>query len=131
MTDDPEVYARADQYADHGHDHIGSDRGLEGHPILGTNYRISELNAAVGVAQLRKLDWILETQRRTKKAVKDSMTAIAGIRFRQIPDSTGDSATFLSIFSAFRERCPFRRRGAVPGRRGWMLLLVWPTTGIM
>lgn len=98
VTDDPEVYARADQYADHGHDHIGSDRGLEGHPILGTNYRISELNAAVGVAQLRKLDWILETQRRNKKAVKDSMAAIAGIRFRQIPDSTGDSATFLSFF---------------------------------
>ncbi|MBA4366696.1 MAG: L-glutamine--2-deoxy-scyllo-inosose aminotransferase KanB [Desulfobacterium sp.] len=98
VTDDRKVYALADQYADHGHDHIGKDRGLEGHPILGVNYRISELNAAVGVAQLRKLDWILDTQRRNKAAIKDSMSALPGISFRKLPDETGDSATFLSFF---------------------------------
>lgn len=98
VTDDREVYVRADQYADHGHDHMGNDRGLEEHPILGVNYRISELNAAVGVAQLRKLDWILDTQRRNKAAIKDGMASIPGISFREIPDKAGDSATFLSFF---------------------------------
>ncbi|MCK5489202.1 MAG: DegT/DnrJ/EryC1/StrS family aminotransferase, partial [Gemmatimonadetes bacterium] len=63
VTDDESLYHRAEQNSDHGHDHVGSDRGAEGHPILGTNHRISELGAAVGLAQLRKLDWILETQR--------------------------------------------------------------------
>lgn len=98
VTDDKELYTFADAFADHGHDHIGNDRGLEDHPILGTNYRISELNAAVGLAQLRKLDYILEKQRAHKKAVKDALTAFPEIGFRALPDPEGDSATFLSFF---------------------------------
>ncbi len=98
VTNDREVYIAADAYADHGHDHFGNDRGAEDHLILGANYRISELNAAIGVAQLRKLDWILETQRRNKAAIKSAMQTIPGIDFRQLPDPDGDSATFLSFF---------------------------------
>jgi len=98
VTDDKEIYALADAYADHGHDHIGNDRGLEGHPILGTNYRISELNAAVGLAQLKKLDSILEKQRLNKTAIKDAVARFPEITFRDIPDPKGDSATFLSFF---------------------------------
>lgn len=97
VTDDKELYVKADAYADHGHDHIGTDRGLEGHPILGANYRISELNAAVGVAQLRKLDRILEIQRANKGMIKDALKELPGVRFRSLPDESGDSATFLSF----------------------------------
>lgn len=97
VTSDRDVYTAADAYGDHGHDHMGSDRGAEDHLIIGSNYRISELNAAVGLAQLRKLDWILETQRRNKAAIKDAMSALPGIAFRQLPDPNGDSATFLSF----------------------------------
>ncbi len=98
VTDDKELYTIAKGYADHGHDHIGSDRGLESHPILGTNFRISELNAAVGLAQLRKMDYILKKQRAHKKAIKDSMLQFSEISFRRIPDVKGDTATFLSFF---------------------------------
>jgi 8-amino-3,8-dideoxy-alpha-D-manno-octulosonate transaminase len=98
VTDDKELYTLADAYADHGHDHIGNDRGLEGHPILGTNYRISELNAAVGLAQLKKLDFILKKQKLNKKAIKDALARFPEISFRHIPDPKGDSATFLSFF---------------------------------
>ena len=98
VTDDRALYETATAFADHGHDHIGSDRGLEGHPFLGNNFRISELNAAVGLAQLRKLDTFLEKQRRNKKAIKNTLSAFPEIRFRHIPDENGDSATFLSFF---------------------------------
>lgn len=97
ITDSKEHYEQAHAFADHGHDHIGMDRGAEGHPILGYNHRISELNAAVGLAQLRKLDTILKTQRDNKAAIKDAMRRIGSIRFRQLPDEQGDSATFLSF----------------------------------
>ena len=99
VTDDEDLYHRAEQYADHGHDHVGSDRGAEGHPILGTNYRISELGAAVGLAQLRKLDWILETQRRNKSRLREAFASCSEVAFREIPDPEGDSATFLSVFA--------------------------------
>jgi len=98
ITNDRKLYSTADAYADHGHDHIGDDRGLEGHPILGANFRISELNAAVGLAQLRKLDFILEKQRSHKKAIRDALAEFSEITFREIPDQAGDSATFLSFF---------------------------------
>jgi 8-amino-3,8-dideoxy-alpha-D-manno-octulosonate transaminase len=98
VTDDKQLYALADAYADHGHDHIGNDRGLEAHMILGNNFRISELNAAVGLAQLKKLDFILEKQKAHKKAIKDALTQFPEIGFRKIPDPQGDSATFLSFF---------------------------------
>lgn len=104
ITDNANLYKRADQYADHGHDHLGgSDRGADDHPIIGVNYRISELNAAVGVAQLNKIDAILATQRKNKKIIKDALSALNGksstkISFRVIPDPDGDSATFLSFF---------------------------------
>ena len=98
VTHDEGTYSTAERYGDHGHDHIGSDRGLEEHPMLGNNFRISELNAAVGLAQLRKLDSILEKQRSHKKAMKEGLAHIQEIGFRDVPDEKGDSATFLSLF---------------------------------
>ena len=98
ITDDIKVYNNIHAYADHGHDHIGNDRGAEEHHILGANYRISELNAAVGLAQLAKLDSIIATQRKNKQIIMDAMSAFPEITFRQRPDPKGDSATFLSFF---------------------------------
>jgi 8-amino-3,8-dideoxy-alpha-D-manno-octulosonate transaminase len=97
ITSDQEIYFKAQAYSDHGHDHIGSDRGLEGHPFLGMNYRISEMNAAVGLAQLRKLDAILRTQRAHKQILKQALRPYPHVTFRVIPDEAGDSATFLSF----------------------------------
>ncbi|MEJ2157479.1 MAG: DegT/DnrJ/EryC1/StrS family aminotransferase [Desulfobacteraceae bacterium] len=104
ITDDAELYNLAHAFADHGHDHIGSDRGAEGHPVMGYNYRISELNAAVGVAQLGKLDHILEVQRKYKTAIKSAMQRFDHIDFREVPDPEGDSATFLSFMLPDEER---------------------------
>jgi len=97
VTNDDQRYELAHAFADHGHDHIGSDRGAEQHPIIGYNYRISELNAAVGLAQLRKLDTILAMQREHKSALKTAMGSFPNISFRCLPDEAGDSATFLSF----------------------------------
>ena len=104
ITDNTKLYDLAHAYADHGHDHIGNDRGAEGHPVLGYNYRISELNAAVGVAQLRKLDSIVATQRKYKSAIKTAMQRFDHIGFRKLPDPEGDSATFLSFMLPDEER---------------------------
>jgi len=97
ITNDRELYQCVDAYSDHGHDHLGKDRGADQHPHIGMNYRISELHAAVGVAQLRKLDMILETQRERKQFFQEGLKDLPSLRFRTVPDPTGDSATFLSF----------------------------------
>ncbi|MEI6677460.1 MAG: DegT/DnrJ/EryC1/StrS family aminotransferase [Mariniphaga sp.] len=97
-TNDDELYERAHRYSDHGHDHIGNVRGAEQHPILGYNFRGSELGAAVVLAQLRKLPYMIEKQKAHQKVLKDVLQEFPEIRFRNVPDEDGDSATFLSFF---------------------------------
>lgn len=99
ITNDEAVYTKADAYSDHGHDHLGgADRGADGHPHLGFNFRISELHAAVGLAQVRKLDRFLAILRNSKQVLKSAMSEIPQVTFRRIPDEAGDSATHLSFF---------------------------------
>ncbi len=98
ITNDECVYTTAHTYSDHGHSHIGDNRGAEEHPILGTNYRIGELNAAVGLAQFRKIDYILERLRANKKVLKDYLKKFSQVTFRNVPDEEGDSATVLNFF---------------------------------
>lgn len=104
ITHSEKLYQKAFAFADHGHDHIGNDRGLENHPMMGNNFRISELNAAVGLAQLRKLESILEKQRAHKQMIKSALTGQGEVSFRHLPDESGDSATFLSFMLPDEER---------------------------
>jgi 8-amino-3,8-dideoxy-alpha-D-manno-octulosonate transaminase len=97
VTNDEETYKKADVYSDHGHDHIGAVRGMEQHPYLGFNYRIGELNAAVGVAQTRKVPHIRETNRKNKKFLVNELSRVPGIGFARLADPDGDSATFLNV----------------------------------
>lgn len=97
ITNNETIYRNAHMYSDHGHDHIGSDRGAEGHPIMGLNYRISDLNAAMGVAQLRKLDDMVAVQRKNKAKLKSALSQFSEISFRRLPDPEGDQGSFLTF----------------------------------
>ena len=65
--------------------------------MLGFNYRMNELQGAVGLAQLGKLDTVLAAQRKNKKAIKETLGALPGVRFRELPDPEGDSGTTLAF----------------------------------
>ena len=97
VTNDEAIYKLADCYSDHGHDHIGSNRGMENHPIIGFNYRISELHAAVGLAQTRRVPYILQKNNEHKSWLMNRLKDVEGIDFATIPDPSGDSATFLNL----------------------------------
>ncbi|MER3498342.1 MAG: L-glutamine--2-deoxy-scyllo-inosose aminotransferase KanB [Chitinophagaceae bacterium] len=103
LTNNEDVYVKCDGYTDHGHDHKGTDRGADLHPFIGYNYRISELHAAVGLAQIRKLDTFLSVQKKNHSLLKNILSSVPEISFRQIPDPAGDSCTFLSWFLPIEE----------------------------
>mgnify|MGYP003615896205 FL=1 len=105
ITNNKETYEKCDMFSDHGHDHLGgADRGADLHPFLGYNFRISELHAAVGLAQIRKLDQFLAIQKKNKKVLKDSLQATEKVTFRVLPDPEGDNASFLSFFMENEEQ---------------------------
>ncbi len=91
-------YRLVDAFTDHGHDHLGADRGQDRHPIMGLNFRLSELHAAVGIAQLRKLDGFLEHQRAIRDILETTLAPLDHVSFRKLPDRAGDTATFFSFF---------------------------------
>ena len=98
LTNNEKYALNADHYQDHGHDHVGKDRGAETHPFLGYNFRISELNAAVGVAQLDKLDGILKLQKENYTVLREALETIEGVTFRRVPEGGEENYSFLSFF---------------------------------
>jgi 8-amino-3,8-dideoxy-alpha-D-manno-octulosonate transaminase len=103
ITNNEAIFIKSDGYSDHGHDHKGVDRGADLHPFIGYNYRISELHAAVGLAQIRKLKQFLDIQHRNHGLLKNILQQVPEVSFRRIPDPSGDSCTFLSWFLPTQE----------------------------
>ncbi len=98
ITNNENYHKNADHYSDHGHDHVGKDRGAEKHPYLGYNFRISELNAAVGLAQISRLDDFLYLQKKHYTILRKALELLPGIIFRRVPLGGVESYAFLSFF---------------------------------
>ena len=124
MTNNKEVYIKSDAFTDHGHDHLGVDRGADLHPFLGYNFRISELHAAVGLAQIKKLDTFLELQKRNNQILRSYIEQAPGVNFRVVPDPEGDSFSFLSWFLPTQAKTEkvidaFKEAGILAGNFYW------------
>jgi 8-amino-3,8-dideoxy-alpha-D-manno-octulosonate transaminase len=98
ITNNNEYYINADHYSDHGHDHIGNDRGAETHPFLGYNFRISELHAAIGLAQVKRLPEFLAIQKKNYTIIRDALSQIPEVTFRTVPEGSEESYAFLNFF---------------------------------
>ncbi|MCK0124540.1 DegT/DnrJ/EryC1/StrS family aminotransferase [Gelidibacter sp. F2691] len=98
VTNNKAFYTNADQYSDHGHDHVGNDRGAESHPFLGYNFRISELHAAVGLAQVRRLTEFLDIQKQNYTVLRNALSEIPEVTFRTVPEGGEESYAFLNFF---------------------------------
>lgn len=98
ITNNDDYAVKADLYQDHGHDHVGNDRGAETHPYLGYNFRISELNAAIGLAQFKRLDEFLDLQEKHYTILRQELNSINAIEFRTVPNGGVESYAFLNFF---------------------------------
>ena len=100
-TDDEWLYTRAQSWHDTAAcwrpDRYAHER-REGELFCGENYRMSELEGAVAVAQIRKCESILSGYRRAKARIKQAIEPRDGLCFRRIPDEAGDTAVCLVMF---------------------------------
>lgn len=97
VTSDEALYRR--MFAMHDQGHSPNRRGIEigVRPFLGLNFRMTELEGAVLLAQVRKLDQIRNHLRANRDLVKEIIGDLPGIRFRTLPDPAGDIATHLVV----------------------------------
>jgi len=91
VTTDAAVHKFCREFHDHGHEsNPAVPRGRDTRTIPGLNFRMTEMQAAFGIAQLAKLDRVVETSQRNKKVLKDILKQSNLIRFRRITDEAGD-----------------------------------------
>ncbi len=116
-TNDKNLYLRTEWYHDHGHDHNPKvSRAMEGRSILGFNFRMSELQGALGLAQLRKLDTFIDIQRKNRASIVEALREVPGLKFRTAADEEGDTATFLGFnFPAEKTAKEFQKALASDG----------------
>lgn len=98
VTDDEELYRRAFAFHDQGHSPLRSGVEQGNRPFIGLDFRMTEIQGAIMLAQLKKMDTILGTLRRNKARYKELIADLPGLEFREILDPGGDAATVMTIF---------------------------------
>jgi len=100
-TDDEWLYTRAQSWHDCAAcwrpDRFARER-KEGELFCGENYRMSELEGAVALSQIRKADRMIAGYRRAKKLIKEAIEKCNGMSFRRLTDEAGDTGICLVMF---------------------------------
>jgi dTDP-4-amino-4,6-dideoxygalactose transaminase len=135
VTNDREVYDRAAEFSDHGHMHLdGLPRGKDPRRAKGLNLRLSEVTAAIGLAQLRKIEHILSKAKENKQRIKEAIRHLGNITLRPFSDEEGSQGDTL-IFrvrdreAALRFEAHLMERGfgtkILPEALDWHFAGVW------
>jgi 8-amino-3,8-dideoxy-alpha-D-manno-octulosonate transaminase len=107
VTNDAALHERAVRFHDQGSARIEELDLLITGPsplLIGVNFRMGELAAAVGLAQLGKLDWIVDRMRANQQAIKKGIETIAGIELRRSYDEEGETGATVIFFVSGAER---------------------------
>ena len=101
VTNDDRLFDRARQMAEAGGlwrpNRFAAER-YPGELFVGTNYRLSELEAAVNVVQLRKLDDVVSGRREVSRSIRKKLGSFKEITWQKSNDPEGDIGYFLRLF---------------------------------
>lgn len=117
VTRDGWLYERAVRFHDLGNyrPYHAAIQSARGEAFAGGQFRMSELTAAVALAQLRKLDGLRAHCRALHARIAARVAGLRGITLRRSPDPAGDFGFELYLFfadvdrvAAFREKLDAR-----------------------
>jgi 8-amino-3,8-dideoxy-alpha-D-manno-octulosonate transaminase len=96
---DREVHERAAAWHDHGHENNPMvPRWEDTRSSSGFNFRMTEMQGAVGLAQIKKLPSIVERQRSNASLLWSALQHIEGIEPRDCPSGGYETADALTFF---------------------------------
>jgi len=102
------LYEKAAAWHDHGHENNPNfPRWEDSRSSSGFNYRMNEMQGAVGLAQLKKLDYVVGEQRKNSNLIKESISDLP-IEMRAVPDGsfeTSDALVFLVDSNQIARQC--------------------------
>jgi 8-amino-3,8-dideoxy-alpha-D-manno-octulosonate transaminase len=92
-------YKKAAAWHDHGHENNPDvPRWEDTRSSSGFNYRMTEMQGAIGLAQLKKLSYVVQQQRNNRDKIWDAIKQLSGIKLRASPEGTFDTADALVFF---------------------------------
>lgn len=96
-TNSENLYQRA--FAIHDQGHLPLRQGVEqgSRTVIGLDFRMTELAAAVLLVQLKKVDMIRKQLKEKKRKFKEAIEDIKGLNFRTLPDREGELGTLLTV----------------------------------
>ena len=95
---DKNLFDKAAAWHDHGHENNPDlPRWEDSRSCSGFNYRMMELQGAVGLAQLKKLDYVVEKQRENADLIEQTIADLS-IEMRTVPDGSFETADALVFF---------------------------------
>ncbi|MBS4196043.1 DegT/DnrJ/EryC1/StrS family aminotransferase [Lederbergia citri] len=97
-TNDDVIYTRASIYHDSALSYWGTKLFENVESFPGENYRMSELNGALALAQSQKLDNIISKLRQVKRTIVDGIKDIPNIQLQRVPDPEGDVSYSLIFY---------------------------------
>lgn len=97
VTNDQNLYETAFSVHDQGHKPMRFGVEVGSRNILGLNFRMNEITAAVGSAQLGKIDRIVTTLRQKRSKFKKLISGTRGFKYRKLNDADGDCATICTV----------------------------------
>ncbi|MFD0714340.1 DegT/DnrJ/EryC1/StrS family aminotransferase [Paenibacillus sp. GCM10027626] len=97
-TNSDTVYARASIYHDSAYGFWGTRQYPEVELFPGQNYRMSELNAAMGLAQSQRIDAVISRLRHIKKTIVEGIQDIQLLKLQRLSDPEGDCGYSLVFF---------------------------------
>lgn len=105
VTDNDDLYERAFAVSDQGHKPNRSGKEVGDRSLVGLNFQMNELSGAVALAQVRKLEGMLQTLREKKRKLKNLIkdANITDMTFRKINDTDGECATMLTVIFGTKE----------------------------
>jgi len=97
-TADKNLYERA--FAIHDQGHLPLRQGVEqgARTVMGLDFRMTELAAAVLLAQLKKVEGIRSELKRRKNRFKEGIQDLEGLEYRTLLDPEGELGTLLTVF---------------------------------
>jgi 8-amino-3,8-dideoxy-alpha-D-manno-octulosonate transaminase len=109
LFQDESVWKKASAWHDHGHENNPAvPRWEDTRASSGFNYRMMELQGAVGLAQLRKLPAIVTAQRANQERLWQAILDLPGIARREAPKGSYETADALVFFvesNSVAQRC--------------------------
>ena len=92
------LFDKASAWHDHGHENNPNlPRWEDSRSSSGFNYRMNEMQGAVGIAQLKKLDYVVKMQRKNAKKIRDKISEFP-IVFREVPIGSYETSDALVFF---------------------------------